>query len=110
MASSSAWMVFSLASSMAPWLIGATWASVMSLIWSMNCSSGGSSFSSTALAAGLAHMVPIGVLSTDIGPAAAAAGAGAGAGVWAKAGTAARVASAARPAAIRVFMGGFLLE
>src|SRR5437868_10611145 len=103
-------MAFSLASSMAPWLIGATWLRVMSLIWSMYCSSGGSCLSRISWPFGSAQIVPIGVLSTEYLPPAAAAGAAAGAGVWANAGTAARVASAARPATKRVFMGGFLLE
>src|SRR5258708_23682675 len=81
----------------------------MSLIWSMYCSSVGNSLTSTALAPGWAHRVPMGVLSTLSGPAAAAAGAaGAGAaGAWANAGAAASVTRAARAATVVVFMGSF---
>src|SRR5258708_3259074 len=79
----------------------------MSLIWSMYCSSVGSSLTSTALAAGLAHRVPMGVLSTLSGPLAAAGAAGAGAGACANAGAAASVARAARAAMGVGFMGSF---
>src|SRR5258708_3672687 len=91
---------------MAPWLIGATWASVMSLIWSMYCSIPGTSFSRTALEVGFAHRAPMVLLSTDGGPAALGVVVVVlAAGACAEAGTAARVARAARPATNWIFIG-----